>query len=97
MDALSFVLVLAALVVSGLDVILLHRKIDDLNDRLGAKDLEQYKYYKTKFPKDVAELEKVREEARVVREEEREEEKTEKREEKAQDLSQFEGKDLWEE
>jgi len=62
-------IIIALLVLYVVNEVFHRRERGQLLNRLMARDLPQFKYYETKFKKDVAEVEAVREEAREERKE----------------------------
>lgn len=49
-----------------------YRRIEKLLDRLMSRNFEEYKYFSDKWPGDLKEYERLREESRIDREKERE-------------------------
>jgi len=62
-------ILIAVLVLYVVNEVFHRRERGQLLNRLMARDLPQFQYYETKFKKDVAEVEAVREEAREERKE----------------------------
>ena len=62
-------ILIAVLVLYVISEVFHRKERGELLNRLMARDLPQFQYYQTKFKKDVAEVEAVREEAREERKE----------------------------
>lgn len=66
-------ILIAVLVLFAIREVFIIRERTQLLNRLMSRDYAQFQYYETKFKKDVAEVEAVREEAREERKEEKKE------------------------
>lgn len=65
MDHYSALVVLALLAWVAIHDAIWQKRTDKLLDRLMAGNFKEYNYYKTKYPKDVKEVEEIRKDERI--------------------------------